>query len=170
MSWFSRKPYKVSMVGIMAGIQYQERDRKMVIDCTLSGVEHAVLVFVDGMVWKPPHDTEPVTAEEKRKVMERIERDFHYPTKWVSREDSLSSSYRVTLVGSDHEIAYEENRKRMLIPYQTGENEKVWIATMDDIVWQRPDSAELSNEEKLRIVENIAAALPAFKVSWKPHR
>lgn len=72
MAWFSRKSFKVALTGISSGIVYEEGGRCMQIDCELMGKPSSLIVYTNTMKWRPPHDTEPIGAEEIERIKANV--------------------------------------------------------------------------------------------------
>ena len=112
--WFARKPYKVEVIGIMAGVRFEEGSRTMVLDSAIIRAKTAI--FLDKMRWLPPHDSVPIDDDEKERIKSIIAKEMHhYLPIWVppgcdANEVVRAAEAKAEEVRPTAEAAFREGR------------------------------------------------------------
>jgi hypothetical protein len=83
MGWFSRKSFKVALTGVGSGIDYEERGKRMQIECEMMAKPPGLLIHTRTMRWRPPHHAESISAEELERIKANVAQSLPgFTLKW----------------------------------------------------------------------------------------
>jgi hypothetical protein len=74
----SNESFYVEVLG-RTGIEYREGDKSTFVDSEILATGHGIAVFKNSIkAWRPPHDKEEITAEQRQQIIENIRRAIEF--------------------------------------------------------------------------------------------
>jgi hypothetical protein len=74
----SDEGFSVEVLG-RTGIEYREGGKAAFVDSEILATGHGIAVFKNSIKgWRPPHDKEGITAEQRQRIIENIRRAIEF--------------------------------------------------------------------------------------------